>query len=471
MGESASTRESPPLQLGWLLEALPAKVAVNLRAEGIPAHTAIIAQSGSGKSFMLGRLLEEIASKTQARVFILDPNSDFAQFGAVADEEWKFEDADSRKAFKLRWDRVGFCTLTARSQDSFPEVLRSSVSPISLSWPELPETARASFLGLSLHTNPEEYSAFQAIEGARELCARHAGTAYTLERWAERVQGMRAITELGGVTAEMVTQWPTVRLTGHNDVPSLPVIENMAHRIEQLRRHAIWDKIGPSVRERVGGLCAATTDVRVVCLDLGSLDHPEQRFITAATALDSLWARARGEWTKALASTADQDRRCPVFVIIDEAHNIAPEESITDVARSTLDVLVRIAMEGRKYGLFLFVVTQRPARVNSNLLSQCDNLALMKMSNPADVRLVQDRFGFVPAGWAERALEFKKGQMLLSGQFVERPVYAQVAPRRTVEGGRSLRDAVWLTDPLASGDKQASSERAQGQGATNSSSD
>jgi DNA helicase HerA-like ATPase len=104
-------------------------------------------------------------------------------------------------------------------------------------------------------------------------------------------------------------------------------------------------------------------------------------------------------------------------------------------------------MEGRKYGLFLILVTQRPARVNSNLLSQCDNLCLMKMSNPADVRLVQDRFGFVPSGWAERALSFKQGEVQLSGQFVERPVVAKVAPRRTVEGGRSLRDAVWLTDP------------------------
>jgi hypothetical protein len=88
-------------------------------------------------------------------------------------------------------------------------------------------------------------------------------------------------------------------------------------------------------------------------------------------------------------------------------------------------------------------------------MSQCDNFVLMKMSNPADVRLAQERFGFVPAGWAERALQFKQGEMLLSGQFVERPVYARVAPRRTVEGGRSLRDAVWLTGPVLGADEQA----------------
>jgi hypothetical protein len=86
--------------------------------------------------------------------------------------------------------------------------------------------------------------------------------------------------------------------------------------------------------------------------------------------------------------------------------------------------------------------------VNTNLLSQCDDLCLMKMSNPADVELVGEQFGLVPSGWAERALTFKKGEVRLSGLFVERRVVAKVAPRRTVEGGRSLRDEVWLSDPF-----------------------
>jgi DNA helicase HerA-like ATPase len=433
--------------LGWLLEALPAKVKVNLRSEGMVAHTAIIAQSGSGKSFMLGRLLEEIASKTQARVVIIDPNSDFAQFGTVADDGWKFEKGDSRQAFKDRWDRVGFCNLTSRPAATVAEPSKPFVSAISLSWPELPEIAKASLLGLSLRTHPEEFSAIRVIESAGGLCTQLVNGPYSLDRWAERVQGMRTILEFGGSTPEMRRTWPTARLTGQNDVPSLPVVVNIALRIEQLRCYDIWDKDIRSVGQRMAPLCGTDTDVRVVCLDLGSLDQPEQRFITAAAALDSLWVNARAAWTKALAAPQDQDRRCPVFVVIDEAHNIAPEESVTEVGRPTLEILVRIAMEGRKYGLFLILVTQRPARVNSNLMSQCDNLVLMKMSNPADVRLAQERFGFVPAGWAERALEFEKGQMLLSGQFVERPVYAKVAPRRTVEGGRSLQDAVWLTDP------------------------
>lgn len=285
------------------------------------------------------------------------------------------------------------------------------------------------------------------VRGAQELCA-HLGP-YTLERWAERVEGMLQFHRHGGTKPETVTQWPNTQLTTTNDVPHHAITINLAHRIAELRGYPIWDKPGPSVGDRVAGLCAAENPARVMCLDLGSLEEPEQRYITTAAALETLWSNARQAWSKALASPSDQDQRCPVFIVIDEAHNIAPAEAIPEAARPTLETLVRIAMEGRKYGLFLILATQRPARVNSNLLSQCDNLILMKMSNPADVRLAEERFGFIPSGWAERALEFKKGEVLLCGQFADRPAFAQVASRRTVEGGRSLRDSVWLTDPMS----------------------
>src|SRR5262249_30330386 len=147
-------RPSPPLHLGWLLEERPAKVPVNLRAEGLAAHTAVIAQSGSGKSFMLGRLLEEIASKTMARVLILDPNSDFGQFGAVADEDWKFE-GDDPEEFKRRWGQVGCTTVTWRSFQSFPAGLQRHVAFISLSWARLREAAQAAYLGIFPGTHPE----------------------------------------------------------------------------------------------------------------------------------------------------------------------------------------------------------------------------------------------------------------------------------------------------------------------------
>jgi hypothetical protein len=77
------------LQLGWKMAASSGNEPLYLRAKGLPAHMAVIAQSGSGKSFMLGRMLEEIAGKTLARFLILDPNSDFVKFSVVDNDAWQ----------------------------------------------------------------------------------------------------------------------------------------------------------------------------------------------------------------------------------------------------------------------------------------------------------------------------------------------------------------------------------------------
>jgi DNA helicase HerA-like ATPase len=434
----------PELYTGWLLDALPKLVEVNLQAKGLQAHTAIIGQSGSGKSFMLGRLLEEIASKTKARLLILDPNSDFGQFGMLTDGTTRFQGDDTREEFKCRWDRVGFSTLTQRPAQRFPEALRSSVDRISLGWHDLSETTKANCLGISLATHPEEYGVYQLTH--RVLARAEAGTA-TLEKWLEE-------------TEKTAGSYPTMS-GGSSRGQSY---RNLASRLAKLKGFAIWKHGGGSVGVRMAGLFDATTATRVVCLDLGSLDEPEERCITAGVALEALWARARHSWTDALSASPDEDRRCPVFVVIDEAHNIAPEHLTSEAARPAVDTLVRIAMEGRKYGLFLILVTQRPARVNSSLLSQCDNLCLMRMSNPSDVRLVEECFGFIPRGWAEQALRFEKrqGKAILCGEFVERPVFVKGAPRRTVEGGRDLRTEAWFIDPVkTAADNQAKTEGPQ----------
>ena len=64
-----------------LVQVLPGSLA---------CHTAIVAQSGSGKSFFLGRLIEELTLKTKARCVILDPNADFRRISEVVDgARWK----------------------------------------------------------------------------------------------------------------------------------------------------------------------------------------------------------------------------------------------------------------------------------------------------------------------------------------------------------------------------------------------
>jgi DNA helicase HerA-like ATPase len=73
-----------------------------------------------------------------------------------------------------------------------------------------------------------------------------------------------------------------------------------------------------------------------------------------------------------------------VAIVIDEAHNVCPAEPRDQLTALATADAIRIAGEGRKFSLYLIVVTQRPQKVDENVLSQCDNLVLMRMNSLAD---------------------------------------------------------------------------------------
>src|SRR5258706_7062013 len=92
---------------------------VRIPARLMATHTAIIAQSGSGKSFFLGRLIEELVLQTSANCLILDPNADFRRIPEAENErlwtEAKYDrakrkgtlpDEASRDAFTSRWSMI-----------------------------------------------------------------------------------------------------------------------------------------------------------------------------------------------------------------------------------------------------------------------------------------------------------------------------------------------------------------------------
>ena len=73
------------------------------------------------------------------------------------------------------------------------------------------------------------------------------------------------------------------------------------------------------------------------------------------------------------------------MLVIDEAHNLCSPELDSLLAVAVRERIMQIAAEGRKFGLWLLLSTQRPSKVHPGIISQCDNLALMRMSSPLDL--------------------------------------------------------------------------------------
>ena len=156
-------------------------------------------------------------------------------------------------------------------------------------------------------------------------------------------------------------------------------------------------------------------------LDLGGFSTPEQQLVVALAVLDELWER--------------REERRPVLLVVDEAHNLCSPQLEAPVAVAVRERLVQIAAEGRKFGLWLLLSTQRPSKVHPGIISQCDNLALMKMSSPVDLEGLATYFGYAPTGLIARSPWFRQGEALFAGGFVPAPMLVKMNERLTPEGG------------------------------------
>ncbi|MFQ1898479.1 ATP-binding protein [Aeromonas veronii] len=110
------------------------------------------------------------------------------------------------------------------------------------------------------------------------------------------------------------------------------------------------------------------------------------------------------------------DLRHPVALLCDEAHLYMPQRNMADSADDiSLDIFERIAKEGRKYGVSLVVISQRPSEVNKTMLSQCSNFVSMRLTNAEDQgvikRLLPDSLG----GFSEILPTLDTGEALVVG--------------------------------------------------------
>jgi hypothetical protein len=210
-----------------------------------------------------------------------------------------------------------------------------------------------------------------------------------------------------------------------------PTTAAIAHRIQNLGidRWSVWRSDGEhSVTELdiVGARC--------VVVDTGSLAGPDERAALSMAILGNRWKRRR--------------ERQPVLLAIDEAHNVLPSVTSNPLLHRATETGILIAGEGRKFGLHLFLASQRPGKVHPNVLSQCDNLVLMRMNGASDVADLERTFSHVPPKLLRESMGFGLGQALFAGQIAPFPVFAQVGTRLTREGGGDV-PTTWTAAPEA----------------------
>ena len=118
----------------------------------------------------------------------------------------------------------------------------------------------------------------------------------------------------------------------------------------------------------------------------------------------------------------EPNKRSPFALVCDEAHIYLPVKNDADaVERQALSTFERIAKEGRKYGVSLVVVSQRPSDVSKTILSQCNNFLVLRLTNDTDQSVVRKLIPDSMVGLTDMLPLLDTGEALLLGDSVLLP--------------------------------------------------
>lgn len=125
----------------------------------------------------------------------------------------------------------------------------------------------------------------------------------------------------------------------------------------------------------------------------------------------------------------------PFFLVVEEAHNFCPERGFGESKSS--GILRQIAAEGRKFGLGVCIISQRPARVDKNVLSQITTQIILKVTNPNDLKAISASVEGITAETEKEIRNIQIGTAMLVG-VVNQPLIINIRTRKSEHGGSAI---------------------------------
>ena len=148
-----------------------------------------------------------------------------------------------------------------------------------------------------------------------------------------------------------------------------------------------------------------------------NLEDVDDRF---ARTIVKIFGRMFMKYTKGL----EQRASFPIHMILEEAHRYVLEGD--DKKLFGYNIFERIAKEGRKYGLLLDLITQRPTDLNENVISQCANFLIFKINHPADLEYIAKSVPNMSEDIVEKQKTLQAGTCVAFGRIFKIPMIAKM---------------------------------------------
>lgn len=375
--------------------------------ELVSTHLAIIASTGAGKSYLASVIIEELMRPyNRAAVLIVDPHGEYATLQELANRE-EFAEAPAAPSAPATHPLRRRPAYRATTRVYLHDQVKVRLNTLTLG------DLRYLLPGLTDKQNHFLSRGFEAMRKGK------ASDRWTPEQLKDAIKAVaRDKNEESGDDS------------GNSTVAAL------AWKIDErlARNNFVFDPFQHLELSEIlqPGQCTV--------LQLNEIDERDQQVIVA-TLLRRIY-QARMETDRGKANPGDERYLpYPVFLLLEEAHHFAPHggEAITT------GVLKQVLSEGRKFGVGVGLISQRPGRLDADVLSQCLTQCIMRIVNEVDQNSVAAAVEGVGHDLLQNLAALSKGQAILAGAGVNTPVICRVRARLTPHGGESKdAPAEWL---------------------------
>ncbi len=387
------------IEIGTLINR--PQVPVLLDPNGLRRHLAIIAQTGAGKSYLAGTFFEHLL-QMGATILIFDPNSDYVQLRKRAGQEERPYYSAEKTPFA---DDVLIYRIPGIQGRRFADALIGPVREFTVHFAELDPDEICDLAGISERATNQRSMVERACAALQRENADY-GPAEVIATLKVLASG--STSPNGPQEEEEFSEEPLKSADRR-------AAQKAAHYLEELRRFSIWGYQDINTQDLL-------MPRQLAVFDLAGTDK-----MVGAYAAERV---LRDIWRRALSGQLHH----PVFIVLEEAHNLIPANGSTRASR----IINTIAAEGRKFRVFLTLITQRPSKISQDTLSQCGSQIVMQLTNPDDQRAMQQASEAISAELLADLPGLNKGEAIVLGQLTRVPVMVRVAGRVSAEGGSDV---------------------------------
>lgn len=401
-------------------EAVPIYLDVNTLAT---EHLAVLAMTGSGKSYTVGRIIERLVGQMNGTVVVFDPHGEYGR---------AFEGGQMRTNPEI--DAVE----DPRDKQALPEIIQNL------------NTLQTHGGGLTIYT-PQDDGFDKKYAGSNHRLALQFDH-FDLDSIGEILPGLTE--PQSRVLDAAIRKWRRDEPNPPRDVNTL--LELLTTRLQDVRDDQTLN-LSPEEQKALGGRSGAIagirlrqvlneakafytsasnhpTDIkeligrkgqgvgRLVIVDLQGLSDDARQIIVALMSSEILSA-----------ATDKNDPIRPCFLVFEEGHNFAPAGG-QSISRS---IIKRIAGEGRKFGVGFAVISQRPSKLDPDVTSQCNTLVTMRIKNPDDQTFIRKATEQLSKADIDELPALSTGEALISGRSIPAPLLVRVGYKALKHGGES----------------------------------